>query len=76
MTRSKPDKADDERLRRAVLERDGWRCQHCGARDNLHLHHQLFRSHGKLNSAENLIVLCANCHEALHLRGIEGYCEL
>ena len=69
MTRRTRDKAAYERQRRAVLERDGWRCQHCGSRDNLHLHHQLFLSHGGPDSAENLIVLCAECHQALHDSG-------
>jgi 5-methylcytosine-specific restriction endonuclease McrA len=66
MTRRTRDKAAHERQRFAVFERDGWRCQHCGSRDNLHLHHQRFRSHGGPDSDENLIVLCAECHRAIH----------
>ena len=66
MKRGQLETPEYERLRRAVLERDGWRCQHCGSRDNLHLHHQLFRSHGGADSTDNLIILCASCHRALH----------
>jgi hypothetical protein len=33
-------------LRRRVLERDGWRCQTCGARTNLEVHHAELRSRG------------------------------
>src|SRR6266496_4978938 len=36
---------DYEALRQRVLRRDGWRCQFCGSRTNLEVHHQHFRSH-------------------------------
>ena len=57
-----------ERLREQVLRRDGWRCQSCGARSNLEVHHKEFRSQGGDDSEENLITLCAGCHEAKHRR--------
>ena len=55
-------------LSRAVLARDGWRCQDCGAAQNLQVHH--IRSRGQLgdDAEENLITLCARCHRARHLR--------
>jgi 5-methylcytosine-specific restriction endonuclease McrA len=55
-------------LRQAVLERDGWRCQHCGAREDLHVHHQQSRGRGGSDAAENLITLCVACHEQMHGR--------
>ncbi len=49
-----------------VLERDGWRCQECGSRTNLEIHHQRFRSHLGDDSEDNLISLCSNCHRHWH----------
>jgi 5-methylcytosine-specific restriction endonuclease McrA len=55
-------------LRRAVLRRDHWRCQHCGATDQLEVHHQQFRSHSGEDELDNLITLCRECHQGLHLK--------
>jgi 5-methylcytosine-specific restriction endonuclease McrA len=53
-------------LCRQVLTRDGWRCQNCGAMENLQVHHIQWRSHLGHDGSENLITLCAGCHESLH----------
>jgi 5-methylcytosine-specific restriction endonuclease McrA len=53
-------------LRAEVLERDGWRCQHCGARQHLEIHHICFRSRLGGDNHENLITLCTNCHSEIH----------
>jgi 5-methylcytosine-specific restriction endonuclease McrA len=50
-----------------IMERDNWRCQFCGARSNLQVHHIIFRSHGGPDSEKNLITLCVTCHEQIHL---------
>jgi 5-methylcytosine-specific restriction endonuclease McrA len=55
-----------DRLREQVLRRDGWRCQSCGARSNLEVHHKESRSQGGDDSEENLITLCARCHSLVH----------
>ena len=55
-----------DRLRKQVLRRDGWRCQICGSKQNLQVHHEESRSQGGHDTEENLITLCAECHEALH----------
>ncbi len=55
-----------ERLREQVLRRDGWRCQRCGARSNLEVHHKEFRSQGGDDSEQNLITVCSACHDCLH----------
>jgi hypothetical protein len=60
------DPASYERLRQQVLQRDGWRCQCCGARSNLEVHHKVFRSQGGQDSEENLITVCAECHAFGH----------
>jgi 5-methylcytosine-specific restriction endonuclease McrA len=57
-----------EELRRAILERDRWRCQSCGAMTNLEVHHQQFRSHSGGDIEENLITLCRDCHAEVHAK--------
>jgi 5-methylcytosine-specific restriction endonuclease McrA len=54
------------KLHRQVLERDGWRCQFCGSMQNLQVHHLKFRSQSGVDDEQNLITLCAECHEKLH----------
>ena len=53
-------------LCREVLGRDSWRCQNCGASENLQVHHIQSRSKLGHDRLENLITLCASCHESLH----------
>jgi 5-methylcytosine-specific restriction endonuclease McrA len=55
-----------DRLRKQVLRRDGWRCQICGSRSNLEVHHKQFRSKGGDDSENNLITLCGRCHALIH----------
>ena len=57
-----------EELRQRVLCRDGWRCQSCGAMSHLEVHHQEFRSQSGDDSEQNLITLCATCHNMVHQR--------
>ena len=61
-----------DRLREQVLRRDGWRCQSCGARSNLEVHHRDFRSQGGDDSEENLITLCFICHSLAHRVRLTG----
>ena len=49
-----------------VLRRDGWRCQKCGSRTNLQVHHIQLRSQLGDDLEENLITLCSSCHMHLH----------
>ena len=53
-------------LRKQILQRDGWRCQVCGSRKDLQVHHKQLRSQQGPDDDLNLITLCAGCHEALH----------
>lgn len=55
-----------EKLCNQVLQRDGWRCQACGATSNLEIHHKEFRSQSGHDSEANLITLCATCHTGVH----------
>jgi len=43
------DAASYKKLHRRILERDGWRCQCCGARNSLQVHH--IQSRGLLKLA-------------------------
>jgi 5-methylcytosine-specific restriction endonuclease McrA len=54
------------KLRTDVLERDGWRCQHCGSAERLQVHHMRLRSRLGDDIDENLITLCADCHSDIH----------
>lgn len=62
------DQASYKILHERVLQRDGWRCQHCGCRSGLQVHHIRPRSLLGDDADENLITLCAQCHEQVHLR--------
>lgn len=57
--------------RQAALERDSYTCQHCGATDDLHVHHidgQGVTTDKALrnNDLDNLITLCRCCHTKEH----------
>ena len=55
-----------QQLRHQVLERDGWRCQTCGAMRNVEVHHLRFRSQQGEDTEQNLITLCSVCHKLTH----------
>jgi 5-methylcytosine-specific restriction endonuclease McrA len=57
-------------LRLQILRRDGWMCQNCGRKHRLQIHHKEFRSHGGEDQEENLVTLCADCHEFVHGRAL------
>jgi len=67
MKRLRLDSAEYQNLHRRVLERDGWRCQVCGSRSELQVHHIQSRAQFGSDSAENLVALCHPCHRSLHL---------
>jgi 5-methylcytosine-specific restriction endonuclease McrA len=53
-------------LRNSILRRDGWRCQWCGSRLGLEVHHITPRSKLGDDVEENLIALCWECHRRIH----------
>jgi 5-methylcytosine-specific restriction endonuclease McrA len=53
-------------LRQAVLSRDQWRCQICGAMAGLEVHHQIPRGRLGADNEQNLITLCHVCHRKRH----------
>ena len=67
MKNSRLDRSRYLDLQRRVLKRDGWRCQLCGGRRQLEVHHVQFRARGGADLADNLMALCQTCHELIHL---------
>lgn len=53
-------------IKRAVLKRDNYECQECGADGDLHVHHKtpfrMFDDADEANDESNLISLCPPCH--------------
>jgi len=57
-----------ERRRQALL-RDGFRCQKCGSRRYLHVHHLTYARFGN-EKLDDLQTVCKACHEKIHGRRI------
>lgn len=63
------DSASWQTVHQEALERDEGRCQVCGGKENLHVHHVKPRGMGGNPAAdrvENLITVCGECHRRLH----------
>lgn len=54
------------RTRLKVIKRDELTCANCGSHLNLTVHHKVSWLLGGTNSLNNLITLCADCHEGIH----------
>lgn len=53
--------------REAILNRDSYTCQICGAKNTrLEVHHIVYRSQGGTDDEDNLITLCEFCHKKIH----------
>ena len=61
----------DNKTRKTVYARDGYRCALCDSTQYIQIHHVVPRSQGGTNSPQNLITLCHACHGLCH--GIEVY---
>lgn len=61
-------------IRRQVLARDGYRCQRCGGRTGLQIHHLTYERRGR-ESLSDLTVLCDHCHSRAHRYGLLGVAE-
>jgi hypothetical protein len=77
----KHDRKIPDPIRRAVLVRDGYKCQECGWTHeqwnpsdprHLELHHKLGHVRGGDNTADNLVTLCTVCHDSVHRRRQKG----
>lgn len=62
--------ADWTTRRFAIKQMDDFRCHRCGRaegnRQPLHVHHIIHRSRSGTNAQQNLVALCARCHQAQH----------
>lgn len=57
----------DENLRIATLMRDSYQCKYCGQKNTrLEAHHIIYTSQGGKDTLDNLITLCAKCHDKVH----------
>lgn len=56
-----------------ILNRDGWRCVHCGADKDLEdiPHHVVFKSQGGPGTLDNGVTICRSCHRWAH-KCLEG----
>jgi hypothetical protein len=59
----------DATLERLLQDRAAGRCECCGhaLRGRCQRHHRKLKSQGGLNDVTNLVVICANCHNTIHL---------
>lgn len=55
-------------LRRQAFERDNWMCRHCGTKSGLRGHHVRYRKDLRQCTVEDILTLCAHCHDAEHKR--------
>lgn len=68
VTRNREPMKPSKRAR--ILERDGYRCQLCGSRENLHVGHAMSVKHGPaygltpedIDHEENLLTMCDECN--------------
>lgn len=57
----------DRDIRRAVYQRDGWRCVLCDSTKYIQIHHGIPKSRGgDPESMHNLVTLCSDCHALAH----------
>lgn len=66
----------DNKTRKAVYARDGYRCALCDDVRGLQIHHAVLRSQGGTNHAHNLITLCWKCHAVAHGTRLPEYADI
>lgn len=71
--RREPRGSDARKWRNAVLERDDYQCQECGAMDGLHAHHiKPWARFPELRlDIGNGVTLCTSCHKDVHRGGVK-----
>ena len=55
-----------QRKRKARLKMDNYECQQCGSQIHLNCHHKSYHRLGKEDIKEDLIIVCQECHNAIH----------
>lgn len=57
-------------VRETKISMSGYKCQLCGSKSNLNVHHNSYEHHGQEHKhLEDLVVLCRECHEVFHKIG-------
>lgn len=56
----------EENVKAYIRDRDSYTCKVCGSKDDLEVHHILFKSQGGTDTPVNLATLCHICHHKLH----------
>lgn len=56
----------DNKTRKSIYRRDGFRCALCDSTEGLQIHHIIPRGVGGSGHPMNLICLCWRCHNAAH----------
>jgi len=51
------------RFKLELHELDNWRCKRCNKIKGLTVHHLIKRSHVRLDTFENCLSLCVECHD-------------
>ena len=59
-----------KKTRKRALHRAKYKCQLCGSKENLNVHHNTYENRGQ-EKDEDLIVLCQECHAKFHDKFIE-----
>lgn len=71
-TRPKKKLASQSEWRKQIIQRDGKRCKLCGSDYWLEAHHIIYKSQGgERTNPLNGIMLCKQCHMAIHARTIK-----
>lgn len=55
-----------DRIKRLAIQLADGRCRGCNTPDNIEVHHRTYARRG-FEDVEDLTVLCAACHDAVHL---------
>lgn len=60
-----------------VRDRAAGRCENCGSRKALQVHHVIYRSQGGTHEPSNLKALCMDCHGSAHkeVKGLKSQTE-
>lgn len=66
----------DNKLRKSIYARDGYRCALCDDTRTIQIHHVVKRSVGGGNHPHNLICLCSNCHALAHGTNLQGWVDV
>lgn len=55
----------------SVKKKRGDKCEKCGSKINLNVHHLTYRHRGnEINHLDDLVCLCSNCHAKIHHKKI------